>query len=209
MDSRPSASLTLAGAIFLVVFGAGLISGANLPDRLAREIPKPVPGFWKWLDDNLPRRKPTFAELHPEPSHDVVQIVMTDFLATYDREGMTGLVARTRECYADWLGMGHLRTRAALMRCALLDRVIVRYDYAFRHKFPMPGGGPVPQLYRYLEQDQVLARRRATAKELFGGEVDAQDAVLETYMMAMFREMTPEKRATPKTSRPKPGGTSA
>ena len=209
MDSRPSASFMLAGAIVLVVFGAGLISGANLPDRLAREVPKPVPGFWKWLDDNLPRRKPTFAELHPEPSQDVVQIVMTDFLATYDREGMTGLVARTRECYADWLGMGRLRTRAALMRCALLDRVIVRYDHAFRHNFPLPGGGPVPQLYRYLEQDQVLARRRATAKELFGGEVDAQDAVLETYMMAMFREMTPEKPAEPKPSRPKPGGTPA
>lgn len=209
MDSRPSASLMLAGAIFLVVFGAGLISGANLPDRLAREVPKPVPAFWKWLDDNLPRRKPTFAERHPEPSHDVVQIVMTDFLATYDRAGMSGLVARTRECYADWLGMGHLRTRAASMRCALLDRVIVRYDYAFRHKFPMPGGGPVPQMYRYLEQDQVLARRRATAKELFGGEIDAQDAVLETYMMAMFREMTPREARPPKTSRPKPGGTSA
>lgn len=179
MDSRPSASLMLAGAIFLVVFGAGLVSGANLPARLAREVPKPVPGFWKWLDRTLPRRAPTLEELYPSPPPAIVEIAVVDFVSAYRNGGMSEAMVLVENCYADWAALRPALTRNVLLRCAMMDRLAVSYDRSFRGTFRLPDGSIPAPISPSLAPDRVFARQRLNARMLFGGDLRYQEFALE------------------------------
>lgn len=179
MESRPSASLPLAGVLFLLVFGAGLISGANLPDRLAREVPRPVPGFWKWLDQTLPRRASTLEELHPSPPAAIAEVALVDFISAYQSGGMSEAMSRVEHCYADWSALRPALTRNALLRCALMDRIAVRYDRSFRENLRLPDGSAPAPISPALAPDRVVARQRATARVLFGGDLNHQEFALE------------------------------
>jgi hypothetical protein len=205
MDSRPSASWTLAGAIFLVVFGAGLISGANLPDRLAREVPKPVPGFWKWLDRTLPRRAPTLEELHPSPPPAIVEIAVVDLVSAYRNGGMSEAMVLVENCYADWAALRPVLTRNVLLRCAMMDRLAVAYDRSFRRNFRLPDGSIPAPISPALAPDRVFARERLNARMLFGGDLRHQQfalelalkPVLETFLARDRPDRKPPAKAPP------------
>lgn len=197
MDFRLGAIFRLVVSVFLLAFGVGLVTGANLPDRLVREVPRPVPGFWEWLDQTLPRRPPTFADLYPPPSNATAQIAAVDFLATYKRAGMSGVMVEVQNCYSGWNAYGR-RTREALMRCALLDRIAVRVDRGFRQTYRLPDGSVLPPLSPELAPERVLAREKATAKVLFGGGLREQNIAFGIALMPVMREF-----ASPEVSRAK------
>ena len=210
MESRPSASFPLAGAVFLVVFGAGLISGANLPDRLAREVPKPVPGFWKWLDQTLPRRAPTLEELHPSPPLAIVEIAVVDFVSAYRNGGMSEAMGLVENCYADWAALRPALTRNVLLRCAMMDRLAVSYDRSFRKTFRLPDGSIPASISPALAPDRVFARERLNARMLFGDDLRHQEFALELALKPVLEAFLARGRPDRKPpAKAPPAGTSS
>lgn len=178
MNPQAARGLVFAGLV-LLVFAGGLISGANLPDRLAREVPKPVPGFWKWLDRTLPRRAPTLEELHPSPPPAIVEIAVVDFISAYRNGGMSEAMGLVENCYADWAALRPALTRNVLLRCAMMDRLAVAYDRSFRRNFRLPDGSIPAPISPALAPDRVFARERLNARMLFGGDLRHQEFALE------------------------------
>jgi len=193
------------GVTLMVGMATGVVIGANLPYRIAQHAPRPLPGMWERMGETPRTKGPEWAvsrntqqTVYPPPTEELIRVLAYEFFVHYKQEGMMGLTSRLQNCYGVYREVKAVRSRALLMRCAVMDHAVTRFDELFREQF-RPRGAPVPpSLYPFLSDKSVRERREFTARVLFGGDRLAQAVAMRSAVTTIFNELI---RFHPKASK--------
>jgi hypothetical protein len=195
--SRENLAIAIVlGTPLLIGSAIGVVAGANLPYRIAQHAPRPLPAMWERMGETPRTKGPEWAvsrntqqTVYPPPTEELTRVLAYEFFIHYKQEGMMGLTSRLKNCYDVYREIKAVRSRALLMRCAVMDHAITRYDELFREQFG-PRGAPVPpSIYPFLSDKSVSERREFTARVLFGGDRRAQAVAMRSAVTLIYSEL--------------------